>query len=200
MAQGRLIVPLFNHAALDTEIAVIAQGQAGGVYAVQQRPVVVLAAALVLAAATVTVRVLAPAIWIAAATGTGAVLGNRFVPQMDKCHAVLHHIGVVVGVGDLVVNRIVPSLGVVGGRSQGAGIGLVAVADGRGNARVGEIGHSDGVGLAVYNAEVVRYNALCSGIGGFGIAAGGAGVHFHKAVMGQLRADGALHIVAYQLR
>ena len=35
VAQGRLIVPLFNHAALDAEVAVIAQGQAGGVYAIQ---------------------------------------------------------------------------------------------------------------------------------------------------------------------
>ena len=54
--------------------------------------------------------------------------------------------------------RSVPGLGVIGGRSQGAGVGLLAVADGRGDARLGEIGHGDGVGLAICHAEdMLRY-------------------------------------------
>ena len=51
------------------------------------------------------------------------------------------------------------------------------------------------MGLAVHHAEVVRDDGLGGGVGGFGIAAILAGVHFHKAVMGQLRADTALHAV-----
>ena len=115
VAQGRLVVPLFNHAALDAQVAVIAQGQAGGVCAVQQYPVVIFPAALVLTAAAVTVRVLAPAVGIAAAAGTGAVIGGGLISQVDEGHAVLHHVGVMVGVGDLVVHGIVPGLGVIGG-------------------------------------------------------------------------------------
>ena len=71
VAQRGLIVPLFNHAAVHAQIAVIAQGQAGGVYAIQQCPVVVLAAALVVTAAAVTVRILAAAVRIAAAADKG---------------------------------------------------------------------------------------------------------------------------------
>ena len=139
VAQGRLIVPLFNLAALDAEVAVIAQGQAGGVYAIQQRPVVVLAAALVLTAAAVTIRVLAAAVGIAAAAGAGAVLGGGFVPQVDESHAILHHIRILESIGDFIVHGIIPGLRVVGGRGQGAGACLVAIADRRGHARVGEI-------------------------------------------------------------
>ena len=67
MAQGGLIVPLFNLAAVYAEIAVITQGQAGGVHAVQQRPVVILA--------------------------TGAVpIGflGAFVPQVDSFIDIIH--------------------------------------------------------------------------------------------------------------
>ena len=198
VAQRGLIVLLFDHAAVHAQVAVIAEGQAGGVYAVQQRPVVVLAAVLILAAAAVTVRVLAAAVGIAAAAGAGTILGSGFVPQVDKGHAVLHHIRVVIGVGDLIVHGIVPGLGVVGGRGQGAGVRAVAVADGSSHASLGQVRHRDGVGLAVYHAEVVRNDGLGGGVGGFGIAAVGAGIHFHKTVMGQLRADAAFHCVALQ--
>ena len=198
VAQRGLIVPLFNHAAVHAQIAVIAQGQAGGVYAIQQCPVVVLAAALVVTAAAVTVRILAAAVRIAAAAGAGAVLGGGFIPEMDIRHTVLHHVRVVVGVGDLVVNRVIPRLGVVGCAGQGAGICAVAVADSGGHAGLGQVRHRDRVGLAVHHAEVVRHNSFGGGVGGFGIAAVGAGIHLHKAVMGQLRADGTLHVVALQ--
>ena len=198
VAQHGLIVPLFNHAAVHTEIAVIAEGQAGGVYAIQQCPVVVLTAALVVTTAAVAVRVLAATVGIAAAAGAGAVLGSGFIPEMDIRHAVLHHVGVVVGVGDLVVHGIVPGLGVVGGAGQGAGVRTVAVADGSGHTGLGQVRHGDGVGLAVHHAEVVRNDGLGGGVGSFSIAAVGAGIHLHKAVMGQLRADGALHVVALQ--
>ena len=155
-------------------------------------------AALVLTAAAATVRVLAPTVGIAAAAGARAVLGGGLISQVDEGHAVLHHVGVVVGVGDLVVHGIVPGLGVIGSRSQGAGIGLVAVADGRGHARVAEIRHSNRVGLAVHHAEVICHNAFRGGVGGLRVTAIFTGVHLHKAVMGQLRADGAVHVVALQ--
>ena len=175
MAQGSLIVPLFDLATIYAQIAVIAQGQAGGVHAVQQRPVVVLAAGAV----------------------TFCFLG-AFVTQMDIGHAVLHHVGVLECVGDLIVHRIVSGLGVIGGAGQGAGIGAMAVADGGGNARLGEIGYSNSVGLSVYHAEIVRHNRLGGGIVGFGISAVGTGIHFHKAVMGQFRPDGRFHVVPLQ--
>ena len=175
MAQGSLIVPLFDLAAIYAQIAVIAQGQAGGVHAVQQRPVVVLAAGAV----------------------TFCFLG-AFVTQMDIGHAVLHHVGVLESVGDLIVHRIVSSLRVVGGAGQGASVGAMAVADGGGNARLGEIGYSNGVGLSVYHAEIVRNNRLGGGIVGFGISTVGTGIHFHKAVMGQFRPDGSFHVVPLQ--
>ncbi len=108
VAQRGLIVPLFDHAAVHAQVTVIAEGQAGGVYAIQQRPVVILTAALVVTAAAVTVRVLAAAVRIVAAAGAGAILGSGFVPQMDIGHAVLHHVGIVVGVGDFIVNRDSP--------------------------------------------------------------------------------------------
>ena len=198
VAQRGLIVPLFNHAAVHAQIAVIAQGQAGGVYAIQQCPVVVLAAALVVTAAAVTVRILAAAVRIAAAAGAGAVLGGGFIPEMDIRHTVLHHVRVVVGVGDLVVNRVIPRLGVVGCAGQGAGICAVAVADSGGHAGLGQVRHGDGVGLAVHHAEVVRNDGLGGGVGSFSIAAVGAGIHLHKAVMGQLGPDGILHVVTLQ--
>ena len=175
MAQGGLIVPLFDLAAVYAQITVITQGQAGGVYAVQQGPVVILAAGAV----------------------TFCLLG-AFVPQMDIGHAVLYHVGVLECVGDFIVHRIVSGLGVVGGAGQGAAVCRVAVSDGGGDASLGEIGHGDGVGLAVHHAEVVGHNRLCGGVAGFGIAAVGAGVHLHKAVMGQLRADGRFHVVPLQ--
>ena len=198
VAQRGLIVPLFNHAAVHAQVTVIAEGQAGGGYAVQQRPVVVLAAALVVTAAAVTVRILAAAVRIAAAAGAGAVLGGGFIPEMDIRHTVLHHVRVVVGVGDLVVNRVIPRLGVVGCAGQGAGICAVAVADSGGHAGLGQVRHGDGVGLAVHHAEVVRNDGLGGGVGSFSIAAVGAGIHLHKAVMGQLGPDGVLHCVALQ--
>ena len=175
MAQGGLIVPLFNLAAVYAEIAVITQGQAGGVYAVQQHPVVILA--------------------------TGAVpIGflGAFVPQVDIGHSILHHVGVLECIGDFIIHGVVPGLGVVGGTGQGAGVCRVAVADGGGDAHLGEIGHGNGVGLAVHHAEVVRHNRLGSGVGGFRIAADGTGIHFHKAVMGQLRTNGRFHVVPLQ--
>ena len=198
VAQRGLVVPLFNHAAVHAQIAVIAQGQAGGGYAVQQCPVVVPAAALVVTAAAVTVRVLTAAVWIAAAAGAGTILGGGFVPQVDKGNTVLHHICIVVGVGDLVVHRIVPGLAVVGCAGQGAGICAVAVADSSGHASLGQVRHRDRVGLAVHHAEVVRNDGLGGGVGSFSIAAVGAGIHLHKAVMGQLGPDGILHVVTLQ--
>ena len=175
MAQGGLIVPLFNLTAVYAQIAVIAQGQAGGVHAVQQRPVVILATGAV----------------------TFCFLG-AFVTQVDIGHAVLHHIGVLECVGDLIVHRIVSGLGVIGGAGQGASVGAMAVADSGGDACLGEIGYSNGVGLPVYHAEIVRNNRLGSGIVGFGISAVGTGIHFHKAVMGKLRADDCFHVVPLQ--
>ena len=52
--------------------------QAGGVYALQQYPVVISPASLVIAAAAVTVRVLAPAVGVVAAAGAGAPEGRAY--------------------------------------------------------------------------------------------------------------------------
>ncbi|VUX22566.1 Uncharacterised protein [Dorea longicatena] len=175
MAQGSLIVPLFDLAAIYAQIAVIAQGQAGGVHAVQQRPVVVLAAGAV----------------------TFCFLG-AFVTQVDIGHAVLNHVGVLECIGDLIVHRIVSGLSIVGGAGQGAAVRRVAVVDGGGDTSLREIGHGDSVGLSIHHAEVVRNHGFCGGVGGFRIAAVGAGCHLYKAVVGQLRADAALHVVSLQ--
>ena len=198
VAQRGLIVPLFDHAAVYAQVAVIAEGQAGRRGAIQQRPVVILTAALVVTTATVTVRVLTAAVGIVAAAGAGTILGGGFVPQVDKGNTVLHHVGIVVGVGDFIVNRIVPGLGVVGGRSQSAGVRAVAVADGGGHASLGQVRHRDRVGLAVHHAEVIRNDGLGDGVGSFGIAAVSAGVHLDEPIVSQLRADAAFHCVTLQ--
>ena len=52
--------------------------------------------------------------------------------------------------------------------------------------------------VAVHHAEVVRNDGLGGGVGSFSIAAVGAGIHLHKAVMGQLGPDGILHVVTLQ--
>lgn len=150
---------------------------------------------VLIAATPITIRVLAVAVRVPAATAAGAV---RRGGQVDIGHAVLHHIGVRIGVGDLVVDSVVARLGVVGGGGQGAGVGAVPVADGGGHARLGEIGDGNSVGRAVRHAVVVRHNRFGGGVGCFGIAAVGAGIHFHKPLVGQLRPDAGLHVVTLQ--
>ena len=150
---------------------------------------------VLIAAIPITIRVLTVAVRVSAATAAGPVCRGG---QVDIGHAVLHHVGVCVGVGDLVIDSVVARLGVVGSGGQGAGVGAMPVPDGSSHTCLGEIGDSNGVGRAVRHAVVVRHNRFSSGVGCFGIAAVGTGVHFHKPLMGQLRADAGFHVVALQ--
>src|SRR5699024_5441005 len=95
MAQGSLIVPLFDLAAIYAQVEVIAQGQASGFYTVQQGPVVVLAAGAI------------PIGFLGA-----------FIPQVDIGNPVLYHVGVLESVGDLIINRVISGLRVVRGAGQ----------------------------------------------------------------------------------
>ena len=192
VAQGILVVGLDHLAALGTHQAVIAQGHTAGGHSIMADKVML---TVLIAATPITIRVLAVAVRVPAATAAGAV---RRGGQVDIGHAVLHHIGVRIGVGDLVVDSVVARLGVVGGGGQGAGVGAVPVADGGGHARLGEIGDGNSVGRAVRHAVVVRHNRFGGGVGCFGIAAVGAGIHFHKPLVGQLRPDAGLHVVTLQ--
>ena len=192
VAQGILVVGLGHLAALGTHQAVIAQGHTGGGHGIMADKVML---TVLIAAIPITIRVLAVAIRVPTATAAGPVCRGG---QVDIGHAVLHHVGVCVGVGDLVIDSVVARLRVVGSGGQGAGVGAVPVPDGGGHARLGEIGDGNSVGCAVRHAVVVRHNRLGGGVGCLGIAAVGTGVHFHKPLMGQLRADAGLHVVALQ--
>ena len=192
VAQGILVVGLGHLAALGTHQAVIAQGHTGGGHGIMADKVML---TVLIAAIPITIRVLTVAVRVSAATAAGPVCRGG---QVDIGHAVLHHVGVCVGVGDLVIDSVVARLGVVGSGGQGAGVGAMPVPDGSGHACLGEIGDSNGVGRAVRHAVVVRHNRFSSGVGCFGIAAVGTGVHFHKPLMGQLRADAGFHVVALQ--
>ena len=195
MAQRVLVVGLDHLAAPGTHHAVIAQRQTGWDNGIMADKVVVVAAALIFTASAVTVRVLAVAVRVSAAAGAGTV---RRGGQVDVGHVVLYHIRVVIGVGDFIVDGVVSGLGVVGRAGQGTGVRAVAVADGGGHARLGEIGNSDRVRRAIRHAVIIRYHGLCGSVFGFGIAAVRAGVHLDKPLVRQLRADAAFHAVTLQ--
>lgn len=108
----------------------IAKGDAASLGAVQQNEVVVFAAALVGTAISVAMLVLAAAVGIIAAAGAFAVLAGLGIAQPDICHAVFRHADILIGVGDLVINRVLTFLRVIGRGGHGAAFGSVAVADG----------------------------------------------------------------------
>ena len=159
MADGVDVIALFDQSAVDADITVISDLAASGKHSFHQRPVVRIAAGVVMAVTAVAVRVLAIAVRIAAAAAAGATV-VVLVPEPNVGNAVLGHLRTLIAVGDLVVHGVLSFLRVVGRGCQGAVLGGVAVADGGGNASFGQVGNRQGMGLAVHDAVVVGDHAL----------------------------------------
>ena len=193
------IVTLFDLAALRTEVAVIAEGGAASLGAVQQNILVVFTAALVGAAISVAMLVLTAAVWISAAAGTRAVILGGFVTEPDFCHAVLGHFFALVGVGDLVVDHVLTGFCVVGSGGHSTAIRTVAVADRGADTGFGEIADRDGVGLAVHHAVIVCNDRLCRRVVIAGVVAQAAFLYRSEASVCRLGQDFRHHAVAIQL-
>ena len=129
--------------------------------------------------------------------GAVPVLCIPGVRQPHVGHPVLHHIGVFIGVGDLVVHRVTAGFGVVGGGSHGAGLRALPIPDLGGDPGLGEVRYRDGVGLAVRHALVVGCHGFGQHVLGLAIAAVLAGVHHHESVVRELGADGLFQIVSF---
>ena len=185
VSQGVHIVGLLHLAALYAQPPGVTQGGAGGFHLLQLHPVVALGAGI-LAAIPAAVGVLAVAVGVAAAAGAAGtiVVAAAGVHQADVGHPILHHIGVVVGVGDLVVHGIAPCLGVVRGTGEGTGFRALPIADLRGDTGLREVGNGDGVGLAVHYALVVGHHGFRQDILGLVVFTVLAAVHDHEPVMG----------------
>ena len=199
VTQGVHIVALFDLAALRTEVAVIAEGGAAGLGAVQQNILVVFTTALVGAAISIAILVLATAVGIAAAAGTRAVILGGFVTEPDFCHAVLGHFFALVGVGDLVVDHVLTGFGVVGSRGHGTAVCAIAIADRGADTGFGEITDRDGVGLAVHHAVIVRNDRLCRRVVIAGVVAQAAFLYRSEASVCRLGQNFRHHAVALQL-
>ena len=199
VTQGVHIVALFDLAALRTEVAVITEGGAAGLGAVQQNILVVFTTALVGAAISIAILVLAAAVGIAAAAGTRAVILGGFVTEPDFCHAVLGHFFALVGVGDLIVNHVLTGFGVVGSRGHGTAVCAVAVADRGADTGFGEVADRDGVGLAVHHAVIVCNDRLCRRVVIAGVVAQAAFLYRSEASVCRLGQNFRHHAVALQL-
>ena len=199
VAQRVHIVALFDFAALRTEVAVIAEGGAASLGAVQQNILVVFTTALVGAAISVAMLVLTAAVGIAAAAGTRAVILGGFVTEPDFCHAVLGHFFALVGVGDLVVDHVLTFLRVVGRGGHGTAIRTVAVADRGADTGFGEVADRDGVGLAVHHAVIVCNDCLCRRVVIAGVVAQAAFLYRSEASVCRLGQNFRHHAVALQL-
>ena len=199
VTEGVHIVALFDFAALRTEVAVITEGGAAGLGAVQQNILVVFTTALVGAAISIAMLVLAAAVGIAAAAGTRAVILGGFVTEPDFCHAVLGHFFALVGVGDLVVDHVLTFLRVVGRGGHGTAIRTVAVADRGADTGFGEVADRDGVGLAVHHAVIVCNDCLCRRVVIAGVVAQAAFLYRSEAAVCRLGQDFRHHAVALQL-
>ena len=198
MAQGIHVVPLLDLPAVRAEVAVIAQGQAGGRSLVQQDEVMVLPAALITAAVPAAVLLLAAAVGITAAAGALAVRTGLGIPQPDIGRAVLRHAHAIAGVGDGIVDRVLPLLGIGGGGDQGAAIRTAAVADDGANAGVRQVGDADGMGLAVRHAVVAGHDHLGGGVVILGEIAETTLLHRGEPAIGGLRQGLLRHAVAIQ--
>ena len=149
VAQRVHIVALFDFAALRTEVAVIAEGGAAGLGAVQQNILVVFTAALVGAAISVAMLVLTATVGVRAATAAVAVFTCGIIPQPDIGHTVFRHIHTVTGVGDLVIDSVLTLVRIVGCGGHGAAIRTVTVADGRADTGFRQVRDADGMGLQI---------------------------------------------------
>ena len=198
MAQGIHVVPLLDLPAARAEVAVIAQGQAGGRSLIQQDEVVVLPAALVAAAVPAAVLLLAAAVGISAAAGALAVRTGLGIPQPDIGHAVLRHAHAIAGVGDGIVDRVLPLLGIGGGGGQGAAVRAAAVTDDGTDAGIRQIGDADGVGLAIRHAVVAGHDHLGGGVVILGETAEVTLLHRGEPAIGGLGQGLLRHAVAVQ--
>ena len=193
------IVALFDFAALRTEVAVIAEAGAAGFHAVQQREMMILAAAFIGAAVAAAVLILAAAVRVTAAAGTGAIVLSAFISQPYLRHAVLGHFFALVGVGDLVVDHVLTGFCVVGSGGHGTAIRTVAVADRGADTGFGEVADRDGVGLAVHHAVIVCNDRLCRRVVIAGVVAQAAFLYRSEASVCRLGQNFRHHAVALQL-
>ena len=191
------IVALFDFAALHTEVAVIAEGGAAGLGAVQQNILVVFTTALVGAAISIAILVLAAAVGIAAAAV--AVLVCGIIPQPDIGHTVFRHIHTVTGVGDLVIDSVLTLVRIVGCGGHGAAIRAVAVTDSGADTSFRQVRNADGMGLSVYHAVVAGNNGLGRRVVIAGVVAQVAFLDRSEASVCRLGQNFRHHAVALQL-
>ena len=199
VAQRVHIVALFDFAALRTEIAVIAEGGAAGLGAVQQNILVVFTAALVGAAISVAMLVLTATVGVRAATAAVAVLVCGIIPQPDIGHTVFRHIHTVTGVGNLVIDSVLTLVRIVGCGGHGAAIRAVAVADGRADTGFRQVRDADSMGLSVCHAVVAGNNGLGRRVVIAGIVAQAALLYRSEASVCRLGQNFRHHAVALQL-
>ena len=200
VAQRVHIVALFDFAALRTEVAVIAEGGAAGLGAVQQNILVVFTAALVGAAISVAMLVLAAAIGVRAAAAAVAVLVCGIIPQPDIGHTVFRHIHTVTGVGDFVIDSVLTLVRIVGRGSHGAAIRAVAVTDIGADTGFRQVRNADGMGLSVYHAVVAGNNGLGRRVVISGIVTQAALLHGSETAMSGLGQSLHRHVMAFQHR
>ena len=200
VAQGVHIVALFDFAALRTEVAVITEGGAAGLGAVQQNILVVFTAALVGTAISVAMLVLTTTVGVRAATAAVAVLVCGIIPQPDICHTVFRHIHTVTGVGNLVIDSVLPLVRIVGRGGHGAAIRAVAVTDSGADTGFRQVRNADGMGLSVCHAVVAGNNGLGRRVVIAGVVAQTALLHSSEATMGGLGQGLRRHVMALQHR
>ena len=193
------IVTLFDLAALRAEVAVIAEGGATGLGAVQQNILVVFTTALVGTAISIAMLVLTAAIGVRTAAAAVAVLICGIITEPDIGHTVFRHIHTVTGVGDLVIDSVLTLVRVVGSGGHGTAIRTVAVADRGADTGFGEIADRDGVGLSVHHAVIVCNDRLCRRVVIAGVVAQAAFLYRSEASVCRLGQDFRHHAVALQL-
>ena len=200
VAQRVHIVALFDFAALRAEVAVIAEGGAAGLGAVQQNILVVFTAALVGAAISVAVLVLTATVGVRAATAAVAVFICGIIPQPDIGHTVFRHIHTVTGVGDLVIDSVLTLVRIVGCGGHGAAICGIAVADGRADTGFRQVRDADGMGLSVCHTVVAGNNGLGRRVVIAGIVAQAALLHGSETAMSGLGQSLRFHVMPFQHR
>ena len=200
VTEGVHIVALFDFAALRTEVAVIAEGGAAGLGAVQQNILVVFTAALVGAAISVAMLVLTSTVGVRAATAAVAVFICGIIPQPDIGHTVFRHIHTVTGVGDLVIDSILTLVRIVGCGGHGAAIRVAAVADGRADTGFRQVRDADGMWLSVCHAVVAGNNGLGRRVVISGIVTQAALLHGSETAMSGLGQGLHRHVMALQHR
>ena len=200
VAQRVHIVALFDFATLRTEVAVVAEGGAAGLGAVQQNILVVFTAALVGTAISVAMLVLTATVGVRAATAAVAVFICGIIPQPDIGHTVFRHIHTVTGVSNLVIDSVLTLVRIVGCGGHGAAIRAVAVTDSGADTGFRQVRDADGMGLSVYHAVVAGNNGLGRRVVIAGIVAQAALLHGSETAMSGLGQSLHRHVMAFQHR